>query len=434
MDESVIRQLQESLPDIETCILLDDFYGISGEMDWGYYDYNGADITITQAYGDWQVFRTFGVGAYESCIYTNDKGEEITIHYSDVKEYIEENHLDEEKFFSEVEYTYDFEEYGEFKQVFLNVKTGELFQALHLNPYDYSSYDDWHISKIEKCSDEKFPTFFYHVQSLHDILKRNGIERCECESIDYGSDEYNYDAWSFHMAIVSRDYEYILKTIGESYAMDILHDEHALKEMAAAIRICQRNKYKMPDVASWFDMVKAMIQMNVDVHNRFYVCPENFVNMHDIMIKRFEKIRAKMKIEEQKKQAAQHESQFKEIKGKYLHIEFGNDKYYVRPLQSVVEHVEEGQQMKHCVGTMGYWKKTNSIILTVRDGSGNRVTTCELSLADYTIKQNFAACNQIHEDDDAIRKLILDNVHLFKRATMGVQSEQPTLQPVQLAA
>ena len=85
-------------------------------------------------------------------------------------------------------------------------------------------------------------------------------------------------------------------------------------------------------------------------------------------------------------------------------------------IQSVAEMAEEGKAMHHCVYTMGYYKKDDSLILSAKDKAGNRIETIELSLKTFKVLQSRGIYNSNTESHSEILELVNRNIHLIKSA------------------
>ena len=104
------------------------------------------------------------------------------------------------------------------------------------------------------------------------------------------------------------------------------------------------------------------------------------------------------------------EAQYPERMGRILTLALTADNLAIRPLQTVDEFREEGKAMHHCVGSgANYWRKADTLILSAKDGEGNRLATIEYNTARHDIVQCRAACNQVPARDAEIRQLITDH-------------------------
>lgn len=183
-----------------------------------------------------------------------------------------------------------------------------------------------------------------------------------------------------------------------------------------AIRIANRNKYRVKDASMWFDYLHLLDYFHLDTHNAHYVCPRNLKVEHDRLHKRKERIEAEKEAEEKRKQAAKWEADYKAQKGAYLGICFGNENMTITVLQSVAEFAEEGKAMHHCVYGANYFKKPDVLILSAKTNDGKRLATIELSLRSFKVVQCRGACNKKPECYDEILELTKNNMDLIRKA------------------
>lgn len=220
-------------------------------------------------------------------------------------------------------------------------------------------------------------------------------------------------------------YEQMVKTGHEEflhlYRQRVRYQNVNLEDLKAAFNIAVRHGFDVDkDAATWLDHYKTLCDLGLDTRNPHYVAPANMHEQHMQLVARLnhqrQREQAMRTYVSRLKDSEKKEEFFEKLRGPYLAIAFGDDKYQVHVLQSVKEYVEEGQAMHHCVGSLDYWSRPNSICLSVRDNEGRRVTTCEMSLCNGSVLQNYAACDKKHPDDANIRKLITSNFYRFKEA------------------
>lgn len=72
--------------------------------------------------------------------------------------------------------------------------------------------------------------------------------------------------------------------------------------------------------------------------------------------------------------------------------------------------------MKHCVFQCEYYAKTDSVILSAHDHSGNRIETVEFSLSQGKVVQSRGVCNSNTEFHDRIIRLVNENAYRFMEA------------------
>ena len=93
---------------------------------------------------------------------------------------------------------------------------------------------------------------------------------------------------------------------------------------------------------------------------------------------------------------------------------FTDGKIAVRWLESGKEISMGGKSMHHCVGTNGYYKKADSLILSATI-DGKRIETVEVSLSQLKVIQSRGVCNKQTEYHDKIVRLVNDNMPLIQK-------------------
>lgn len=185
---------------------------------------------------------------------------------------------------------------------------------------------------------------------------------------------------------------------------------------AHSIRIANRNKYIVKDASMWIDYLHLLEYFHLDTHNAHYVCPLNLKAEHDRLLARKQRIEEKIALEKKIAEAKKWEAKYQETKGKFFGICFGNEDIVITVIQSVAEMAEEGQAMHHCVFSMEYYNKPNSLILSAKDKAGNRIETIEIDLKTFKVVQSRGVCNKNTDKHDEIVKLVQDNIKLIKQA------------------
>lgn len=101
---------------------------------------------------------------------------------------------------------------------------------------------------------------------------------------------------------------------------------------------------------------------------------------------------------------------------RYRSIELKGRGITIYPLPSVAAFFEEGEAMRHCVYSNGYYKDRTILILSARNDKGDRLATIEYALKTGKIRQCRSKCNGIPERDAEIRELITNNRKVFTKA------------------
>ena len=183
-----------------------------------------------------------------------------------------------------------------------------------------------------------------------------------------------------------------------------------------SLRIANKNKYIIKDVSMWIDYLHLLNHFKLDTHNAHYVCPKNLKAEHDRLLARKQRIEAKKELKKRIAEAQKWEAKYQETKGKFFGICFGNENIVITVIQSVAEMAEEGLAMHHCVYSMEYYNKPNSLILSAKDKAGKRIETIEIDLKTFKVVQSRGVCNKNTEQHDEIVKLVQDNIKLIKQA------------------
>lgn len=245
------------------------------------------------------------------------------------------------------------------------------------------------------------------VKSVIPILRRNGLK--------YSMHGIWHPVYITLGLLKDPEIEWLWK-IGQ-YNMAVYVAEHYIgldKDTAAAIRICHRNHYTIEDPNLWLEHIKTLQKLNLDVHNAKYVCvdQDELRRKHEEMVLRLQRKREKEEAERRAKREAElakMQLHWSEHFAKILPLSLKADNLSIRPLQSIDEFKSEGKAMHHCVFAMRYYdynEHPNSLILSAKDGKGERLATIEYDTKKLSIVQCRAACNAVPERDKEIRRLI----------------------------
>lgn len=85
----------------------------------------------------------------------------------------------------------------------------------------------------------------------------------------------------------------------------------------------------------------------------------------------------------------------------------------------VEEVKKEGDKMHHCVFTNEYYKRDNSLLMSARDASGNRIETIELDLKTLKVLQSRGVNNSKTDKHDEILSIIESNINKIKALNYG---------------
>lgn len=261
--------------------------------------------------------------------------------------------------------------------------------------------------------------YIYPVQRVTKKLRRNGYSdrtmfMCDIEPVVL-----------MRMLLTNPTAEWLVK-VGQYKVLEYLHrygdilvvnERHP--ELIGAVKICVRNGYMIYDASMYADYISLLRYFGKDTHNAYYVCPKDLRAEHDRLMQKKLRIEEKKELEQRIREAARHEKSYKEHRGLWFGICFGNEDIVVTVIQSVAEMAEEGTKMHHCVFANEYWnvqKHPDSLILSAKDRQGNRLETVEVNMKTWSIVQSRGLLNDPSERHDEIIELVKENMYKFKIA------------------
>lgn len=280
-------------------------------------------------------------------------------------------------------------------------------------------YDAWDFSKpmTLKVANRSYyapnrydinSDYVYPISRVLSKILRNGFHK-----------PYNRISYSEQYKLLLRDKEAEILAKNKQY--DLLYykwsrnkGEFGLPHQHS-IRIAMRHKYMVNDASTWFDYLDLLDYFGKDTHNPHYVCPADLNAAHDRLLEKKRRIEDLRKKQQLIAEAKQHEEDYVNAKGKYFGVCFGNDNIRVTVIQSVSEMAEEGQDLHHCVYSMKYYNRENSLILSAKDADGNRIETIELDLSTFKVVQCRGKHNSITDKHDEIIKLVNENINLIRK-------------------
>lgn len=172
---------------------------------------------------------------------------------------------------------------------------------------------------------------------------------------------------------------------------------------------------------NYLDYLHELKELKLDWHSPHYLCPANFNEAHAAtsrrMTRKMEERMARMaegrrRAELQRDINARRKKE-EAISGfyrrivKFLPLNIEGLGIIIRPLASVDEFKEEGAAMEHCVYSMAYYARPESLILSARsEDDGKRLETVEVDLHNFTVVQSRAKKNGTSERHDDIVSLV----------------------------
>ena len=317
----------------------------------------------------------------------------------------------------------------EYREIFQNWVLEDGSEIITSKPYTRSiwsmswhTYSDYGIGKHNAhCSG------YYEMEDVYDLqgnyifpghkvtplLKRNGWS---ARYFPAGADP----------ALLAREllkgepkYETLMKARQPGVVFYLMtHGGVNIRDYWAALKICIRNGYRVPDAGLWFDYINDLMFLGLDTHNAHYVCPKNLRRAHDVMGRRRGRIIREREDWDDALEGKKFEKIYKKAKKPFIGLVFGDERVRVAVLNSVEEVRQEAAAMHHCVFRNGYYKHGDNLLLSARDAvTGKRLETVEISLRSFNVLQSRALQNGQTKEHQHILDLCRENVpEMRKRA------------------
>lgn len=274
---------------------------------------------------------------------------------------------------------------------------------LRCNRRDYDGYN------LNNVFSNKYFSIERHYGEEIKCVRTNPDNLNKILSIPYGETLYNAEEKNLINHLLCRNYK---------------------KEFLASIRIAKKHGFTFTEENSyeWFDMVYCIIKTKNDNHNPKYVAPGNLNEMHNYFLKKYQSWqrkkeeqaeeramarREKMQLDMLKSEQRINEDYIKRRK-RFYDLNISDSKFDIHVLRDVQEFFEEGTTMHHCVFSMKYYKKPDSLIMSCRDKQGNRVETIEVDLKTFKIAQCYGKYDQFTEHHEHLRRLVNKNMNKIR--------------------
>ena len=210
--------------------------------------------------------------------------------------------------------------------------------------------------------------------------------------------------------------ETLLKTGYQALFVRFVKADISLGKYWKSINICHRHGYAIDDAIVWCDHIDMLDELGMDIHNPKYICPEDLRKQHDRLSMRLARKRDKEKLERDIANAAAAEGKYREMREKFFGLLFRGEHITIVPIRSVREMAVEGRELHHCVFSMKYYEKEDSLLLSARSNDTHEpVETIELDLKSFRILQSRGHCNQDSPFHDEILSLVNNNIPAIRK-------------------
>jgi hypothetical protein len=135
---------------------------------------------------------------------------------------------------------------------------------------------------------------------------------------------------------------------------------------------------------------------------------------HDRLMRRKQRIIEREERQRMIREAARYEKEYRERIARYLDLRIEDVGIMVFVIPTVKDMAIEGEAMHHCVYANEYFRKENCLILSARDGDGNRLETVEVNTKTWKIIQSRGLMNQPSPRHADIVRIVNENMNLLK--------------------
>lgn len=199
------------------------------------------------------------------------------------------------------------------------------------------------------------------------------------------------------------------------------NEKNRIERYWNAVKICMRNGYTPDNVSNWLDYLDMLDYFGKDLHNAYYVCPDDLHAAHQAYVAlkqadRHRKIEQNAEVQRIKKEAAEKKRRFyhtvkgfASIRKAYFGLKFEANGIEIVVLKSAKEFEQEGTILKHCLYENAYYAKEESLVLSARI-DGKPIETIEVILPTMEISQARGWDNKETRYHTTIVKLVSRNL------------------------
>lgn len=213
-------------------------------------------------------------------------------------------------------------------------------------------------------------------------------------------------------ALADSRWETILKHSLKDFYWLMKNGRELTEPVWSAYKITIRHHYHIRNIELWYDLIREMAFLGMDVRNPKFVCSKAYKRLHDDVVRRADHKRAMERKKAQEEYAREQNERRRELveerTNKFGDLSISNGDLHSVVLITYDDYHDEGSAMHHCVG--GYFDQSKSLILSMRDNEGKRVETVEVSLNTFDIVQSRGVCNKSTSHHNEIMELVNSNM------------------------
>lgn len=240
----------------------------------------------------------------------------------------------------------------------------------------------------------------------------------------------------FEAMFKKREYS-IIETLSKADFMGSDNSE-LNAQRAVALKIALRHGYiekiGCERIVLWMDYVNELIDLGNDIHNPFYVCPENLEAAHTVTSRKVTKLKAEIQKRKMYENAKKQASNFIERMGKFFPFSVSDGTITIEPLKSIEDFIEEAAYMNNCLVSNSYYNGNlhpNSLVLSARLNGwagGLIVEDIEINMKTWKVVQCHGRFNKNSEYHDQILNLINSNIEKIKKLSLKKKDEDKVVQ------
>ncbi len=448
--EHINALLEKNTPTFGESDMMGIACDIEADLDWNYYPDNDAEVAIATHADDYQIITNHVMYMLQKVHWKDLDGVEHDGEYDEWEDYYSSlSDVERDNYDNGYDDLFDYymkvEDEGAYRQYWYNVKTGACFVRDRL--LDHPKYGtinnvegEWTpLKAIKPC--EAIDEAYYKVDfSIHPLLEERGYECFSAQEYNDATDPTNDHIIENRMQFFDgmRTNPQLCSVIryGGLKMLGLVSGEHR-EQYITAVKIANRHRYMPADKGMWMDYLHDLIELGKDLHNPFYVCPEDLRAAHEKYHRLYVREMEKREKERRLQELIARSKPYAQRIAPFLSLAWHTDQYAVFVCPSVEDMVEEGQKMHHCVGIMGYDKKPDSLILFCRTPQGERISTIEYSISRGKVLQNRAACNKVPLYLDEVNKMLekdAERIRSCKLISINKNKVQPAAEAIALAA
>lgn len=271
----------------------------------------------------------------------------------------------------------------------------QYYSPLEIRPKDFQNSPKYRINPYKV-----FPNM-----KILPILKRNGFK----------TGFYNIAPQILFTSLLNDSItETLLKSSQTSLLSYYLSSHNqCIKENWQAVKTCLKYKYQIEDFKIWEDYIALLRWFKKDLNCPAFVCPENLNFSHDKFVGKKRELQRKKYLLKMHSEIERAQVLYSQEKKHFFGLSFYEADITISVLENIIEFMEEGDSLKHCLFTNEYFKKKDSLLFSARIDN-KPVETIEISLSTMEIAQCRGMKNNKSKHHKVILNLMKKNLYQIR--------------------